>query len=299
MITKNGIPDAQEIDVSNTGVTISELIVSEEETVGQTTLYGEGVTFTVPVWTPASITTSAWYDASDEASITATGNDVDAIADQKGGASLTPTSPSLQPRTGTRAINGLNVVDGAGSLLAAGESLDAPLTPPTSGDLAFYMVGIADTVGNNNQSFYSLRDETRNFQFDVQDDADFYGRIRRNGIGSTDVSMNAVSKLGNAGIIGTVFDFTGIGKYSAFWNGTEEGTAGDYTAKWFTTEQTLRVLANRGGTYCLDGAFGELVVTEDCTTVTRQLIEGYLAHKWGLTANLPVDHPYKTKIPIA
>ena len=29
----------------------------------------------------------------------------------------------------------------------------------------------------------------------------------------------------------------------------------------------------------------------------RNLIEGYLAHKWGLTSNLPVDHPYKTTAP--
>jgi hypothetical protein len=28
--------------------------------------------------------------------------------------------------------------------------------------------------------------------------------------------------------------------------------------------------------------------------VNRQKLEGYLAHKWGLGANLPVDHPYKT-----
>ena len=25
--------------------------------------------------------------------------------------------------------------------------------------------------------------------------------------------------------------------------------------------------------------------------------EGYLAHKWGLTANLPGDHPYKANEP--
>lgn len=29
----------------------------------------------------------------------------------------------------------------------------------------------------------------------------------------------------------------------------------------------------------------------------RQKTEGYLAHKWGLTANLPVDHPYKNSPP--
>lgn len=31
--------------------------------------------------------------------------------------------------------------------------------------------------------------------------------------------------------------------------------------------------------------------------VNRQKMEGYLAHKWGLTANLPADHPYKTNAP--
>jgi hypothetical protein len=30
---------------------------------------------------------------------------------------------------------------------------------------------------------------------------------------------------------------------------------------------------------------------------TVQQAEGYLAHKWSLTANLPVDHPYKSSAP--
>jgi len=30
------------------------------------------------------------------------------------------------------------------------------------------------------------------------------------------------------------------------------------------------------------------------TSGQRQTIEGYLAHKWGLTASLPAEHPYKT-----
>jgi len=34
------------------------------------------------------------------------------------------------------------------------------------------------------------------------------------------------------------------------------------------------------------------------STVQRQTIEGYLAQKWGLTANLPVGHPYKSSFPL-
>jgi hypothetical protein len=44
----------------------------------------------------------------------------------------------------------------------------------------------------------------------------------------------------------------------------------------------------------------EIVVTHSTMTTTdRQKLEGYLAHKWGLTANLPIDHPYKTTPPTA
>ena len=55
-----------------------------------------------------------------------------------------------------------------------------------------------------------------------------------------------------------------------------------------------------------DGAYGE---QSDCdaaeivlynvvlTTTQIQLIEGYLAWKWGLQANLPSGHPYKSASP--
>jgi hypothetical protein len=42
------------------------------------------------------------------------------------------------------------------------------------------------------------------------------------------------------------------------------------------------------------GEISEIVfVNGAIATDERQLVEGYLAHKWGLTANLPANHPYK------
>lgn len=43
----------------------------------------------------------------------------------------------------------------------------------------------------------------------------------------------------------------------------------------------------------------ELIVNDALSTTDREKLEGYLAHKWGLTANLPVGHPYKTTAPTA
>ena len=46
------------------------------------------------------------------------------------------------------------------------------------------------------------------------------------------------------------------------------------------------------------GPVGEIVAfNRKLTDAERQEIEGYLAHKWGLAAKLPNDHPYKTTAP--
>jgi hypothetical protein len=41
-----------------------------------------------------------------------------------------------------------------------------------------------------------------------------------------------------------------------------------------------------------------IVYTVALSTTQRQNIEGYLAQKWGLTANLPAGHPYKSTFPL-
>jgi hypothetical protein len=46
------------------------------------------------------------------------------------------------------------------------------------------------------------------------------------------------------------------------------------------------------------GDLGELLIYNAELNVSNfEKIEGYLAHKWGLTGNLPADHPYKSKAP--
>jgi hypothetical protein len=46
------------------------------------------------------------------------------------------------------------------------------------------------------------------------------------------------------------------------------------------------------------GDLGELIIYNSELSVSEfEKVEGYLAHKWGLTANLPGDHPYKNTAP--
>jgi hypothetical protein len=61
------------------------------------------------------------------------------------------------------------------------------------------------------------------------------------------------------------------------------------------TETRIGVSA---GSYLFKGHGGEIIICKRVlTTLERQKVEGYLAHKWGLTANLPAGHPYKSAPP--
>jgi hypothetical protein len=64
-------------------------------------------------------------------------------------------------------------------------------------------------------------------------------------------------------------------------NVTSQGTFSQFT------------LGGYAGLGTTNGFIKELI-TFTTNATNRQLLEGYLAHKWGLTANLPNDHPYKT-----
>ena len=68
-------------------------------------------------------------------------------------------------------------------------------------------------------------------------------------------------------------------------------TTGDVTASNFGKD---RIHENR----CWKGELAELIIfTSALSDPAISELEGALAHKWGLTANLPLDHPYKDTDP--
>ena len=65
---------------------------------------------------------------------------------------------------------------------------------------------------------------------------------------------------------------------------------------WYLGMDRSLIGHNRGWS----GPMGEIVATASSPSdADRQRLEGYLAHKWGTTASLPTDHPYKTARPRA
>lgn len=85
----------------------------------------------------------------------------------------------------------------------------------------------------------------------------------------------------------------------AYQNGTEL-TLGNptITSGFPAASNALIAIGNDNSGNHLDGNVSEVVVGNGTLSDSdRERIEGYLAHKWGLTSSLPTAHPYKSSAP--
>jgi len=230
------------------------------------------------IWTPEQLSTSAWFDASDTSTVIAGGSsNVYQWNDKSGnGNDVTQTTGSQQPLTGTRTMNGFNVIeflDTSDQLLAIDSSL-ATFTEPE-----ILCVVEFDTDGYLMDSFNGDR-----------------GAIRRSG-----GSLSTVTQAGqtNTGVpISTdptmiYCNYNTSGGFLAVDGATPASIAGTYN-----TIEGLTLGSWSGHvTVFFNGIIGEFIITSGLSTGDRQKIEGYLSHKWGLEGNLPSSHPYKSFAP--
>lgn len=77
-------------------------------------------------------------------------------------------------------------------------------------------------------------------------------------------------------------------------NGVSFFSTGTNTVGLSTTPIIGRGKTSANGS---NGWVAEIVLVNDITQTTREKTEGYLAHKWGLTARLDAGHPYKSSPP--
>ena len=94
---------------------------------------------------------------------------------------------------------------------------------------------------------------------------------------------------------------------TSFYNSPTDGVQEVYKDGELLVGDTSAVSVQVSGPPTIGGGVGgafqrtsiaEMIVIQNTVPEThRQLLEGYLAHKWELTANLPTNHPYKTSAP--
>lgn len=287
---------------------------------GRLTVNGNVILSTAEAaWTPAEISTSLWLDAADANTVSDTAGIVSQW-DDKSINSYTFSGATNQPNIATATLNGLPVMyfDGTSKLVAdqAGSTFDW-----MRGATPYFMAMVvrAGSTSNPNalMSIMSSGGATRTiagFDLAYDDRSGIYEEAIRSIISSgtddfgvvadiigttgwmspntntlLELEINATASPAdnridwrNAG--GPVFNFTNI----------KSGGLSGTTAN----PLTLGELGNGTG-FNLEGTIAEVVALPTVATdPEREQIEGYLAWKWGLVADLPAAHPYKSAPPL-
>jgi hypothetical protein len=242
-------------------------------------------------WTPADIDTALWLDAADPSTITESGGAVSQWNDKSGNNyHVSQSTAADQPTVSTDAGNASILFDGTSDYLRY--DVSGTITYPTSAFIVCRNTVVANgyvlSVNNSNNPdrYYTLT------QRGNSGEELFYGSR----IVTDSQSIKAASSR-NTEIIGAVSNASNDNEL--FSNGTSVGTD---TNTWPTPDYdniTIGRLRYQISALYFLGHVHEIIwIRQSLDLATRQRIEGYLAHKWGLTANLPADHPYKTAIPV-
>jgi len=262
-------------------------------------------------WDPtASITTRYHIDASDTSTYTLSANVLSSVTDKSGNFSITIGG---NPQRLTAALNGLNVWDFNGNydLTTTGEGA------VTDGSGNHWAIGVflADTISDTQDSFYSFTNNTvagtskRGYAVSAGNASAFNGELDLDALSSNRISstignleaFDSAVSLDAFHIVGTIFNKTG-NQISARVDGSNAFTPVNDYDNAINQNQDIRVMRNRANER-LDGRLAEFFVVGALpgtggTDITEfQKAEGYLAHKWGLTGNLPSDHPFKNVSP--
>jgi hypothetical protein len=253
-------------------------------------------------WTPAQITTDLWLDAADAATITTVSGAVSQWNDKSGnGRNATQATATSRPAYTTAGLNGLNVITFDGS----DDFMDV-VTTLFRGIGNFQLHWVFARLGSGSGAD-GYRPEVSSLSASGIDNGAFHYVKNANNLGASYPFYFSASPIWNnydlssgtayANNQASLLSFTaGASSWSVFRGGTLEGTAG--RGGTVGNDNNGIRIAQQAVTLRTSNIYmAELVMTLSDSTVTRQLIEGYLAHRWGLTGSLPAGHPYKTSPP--
>lgn len=271
--------------------------------------------FGVP-WTPSQITTALWLDAADASTVTTVSGAVSQWNDKSGNARhATQSTAGSRPTYTTAGQNGLNVLtfDGSDDSLSLASDLSlgtahtifavakSSATITASSSFQCLVTGGLYTNSTTSEFIFSAGPVTGNLSDErissiVVADSGFGAQVY--GYGKTNADVSGAFILGSA-FTTSSNQFTGRLNGSADFATTSSG--GGYSSASTRYPTFLRGIGYRYsfGTGFWNGQYDELIVVPSYASLaTIERLEGYLAHKWGLTANLPSDHPYKSAAPL-
>jgi hypothetical protein len=244
------------------------------------------------LWTPANTTTSLWLDSADTSTITIISGAISQWNDKSGNSrNATQSTSTKRPIVVNSALNGLNGIsfDGIDDYLeilgylavnSAASNNTVIIVCESSGTTRYGLLGTRRTAVSEGWvfSYFSSTANPLLALIGGINNASATGRSRAADIllfEKTPTTINVNSFLNTSSLkVSNVLNpvTTSIS--------TKIGVEDD-------------ILSSP-----LLGKIYEIIVLPFIDIAIRQKIEGYLAYKWGLINNLPVDHPHKYLPPI-
>ena len=251
-------------------------------------------------WLPSDISTALWLDAADTSTITQSLGDVSQWDDKSGNnRHAVQATGTAQPSATANTINSKTVItfDGSNDFMDVSTTVLQGQTEPNlfyvfvryGSDSGAYLPAVTTmpSAGQDQGAFHYIK-STGNLG------ASYPFFTTSPSWGNYDLSSGTVYATGTPEIIG----FNALaGNWRVFRNGVQEGATGTVGGAPGSTFTGLRLAQQKNPLRTSNIGIGELVLTFGSSVLNRQRIEGYLAWKWGLTANLPAIHPYKTVRP--
>lgn len=255
---------------------------------------------TIPVPLTTDVSPWLWFDAADPTMIRTNASNVLTAWYNKGtSGGLTNGTITGSPTVGAP-INGFNTVT-----FPTGSYFDTPSLTPPAKDVAIFIV-----MSFPSTSVWGSGDYIQAIQGGLGHLSTYF----RNNSGSLDmttgfnsvantVSENAGANISTLGTTAHLYTFlnsatTTANNYLGIDGSTRTINGYNATAaNAYLTSSTYRLFFSgqmwAGGPYARGGTLAEMIVVRADITATRRFqIEGYLAWKWGLQANLPASHPF-------
>jgi hypothetical protein len=238
--------------------------------------------------------TTGLFDATTGGSaVTADASAVARWEDQSGNARhFTQSTSNDRPTLRTSVLNSKNIMrfDGSNDKLV-GPNLSEFIT---ASSYSMFVVGKATSIATNSVNSYTnaaLYGDTGGFASIYFRSTGLVGAYNWDGADKT------ATRSYTANTDAVFYSELSAGSIRCRLNGgTASATASGNTQGLATALQIGRQYNNNS--YCLNGDIAEVIFFNAALSATdREKVEGYLAHKWGLTGSLPAGHPYKTVAP--
>ena len=269
--------------------------------------------FSGTAWSPTDLGNDLrmWLNPSDSSTRTfqSGSNVLTSISDASGNSGATITINNT-PQQGTEDNKVIVVFDhNANEYLATGS-----IGIAANGNHWAAFVGEIATPDNSKDSIWSFdttQSPARDYAISSGNASTFDGELDLDGLSTNRISSNAGNLINftsgtpiaanTAFILLCYFDKSGS-EIGVRKNGSNVFTPETDYDNSLRTTAGMNIFRNRGS-QSFGGKLFEFMVSQgqpgtgggDKTYIEQA--EGYLAHKWGLTANLPVSHPYKSVAP--